>query len=189
MLLTSSALWIWVNLDCYSKRILRIISHNLTLWTYFSILFFLYCLGNHLRGAICKYQKYAYIYPPKNQNYLLEGKPLVVQASPAKYSRNPSASVYQLALVWEAVFDFSGFFWRLFHCICPFHDGWFMSSSAHTTLSVQQFLTKNGWPHVPPSLFTHLVPTNFFHFPGWKKSSKGNILPMWKRWNKTWQKH
>ena len=75
------------------------------------------------------------------------------------------------------------FFWRLFQCVCPFHDGGFTSAPAHTTLNVQQFLTKNGMrPYSPQA-------TLLFCFPGWKKASKGNILPMWKRWNKKWQKH
>ena len=46
------------------------------------------------------------------------------------------------------------FFWRLFQCVCPFHDGWFMSAPARTALSVQQFLTQNGvtpTPHPPYS--------------------------------------
>ena len=39
------------------------------------------------------------------------GRPLVVQASPlGECSRNPSVSVYQLALLWEAVFSFSEYF-------------------------------------------------------------------------------
>ena len=51
--------------------------------------------------------------------------------------------------------------------------------------SVQQFLTKKSMtpkPHPPYS--PYLTRSNFFSFPGWKKSSKGNILLMWKRWNK-----
>ena len=67
------------------------------------------------------------------------------------------------------------FFWRLFQCLCPFHDGWFTSAPAHTVLNVQQFLTKNQHePRVPPSLFTqsHLEQF-FFCFPRWKKVLKG----------------
>ena len=62
--------------------------------------------------------------------------------------------MYQLALLWEAVFNFSEFFWRLFQCVCPFQDGRFTSTPAHTELSVQQFLTKNcmtPMPHPPYS--------------------------------------
>ena len=69
-------------------------------------------------------------------------------------SRNPSVSVHQLALLWEAAFAVSDFFfWRLFQCVCPFHDGWFVTSPAHTALSVQQFLTKNGVTPMPHPLY------------------------------------
>ena len=78
---------------------------------------------------------------------------------------------------------FSEFFWRLFQHVCPFHEGWFTRIPAHTALSVQQFLTKNGMvpgPHPPYS--PDLTPSNFFFcFPRWKTSSKGNILPIWKK--------
>ena len=37
---------------------------------------------------------------PKNQSYILEGRPRVVQASPtSECSRNPSVSVHQLLLL------------------------------------------------------------------------------------------
>ena len=66
---------------------------------------------------------------------------------------------------------------------CPFHDGWLTSATAHTTLSVQQFLSKKCMPHPPYS--QDLAPSNFLCVPWMKtKSSKGNIFPMWKRWNK-----
>ena len=124
--------------------------------------------------------------PETPQNYLLEGRPLVVQTSPrGECSRNPPVSVHQLALLWEAAFGFSDFFffWRLFQHICPLHDGWFTSAPAHTTLSVQQFLTKNGmFPMSQPPYSPDLALSDFFFcFPRWKKSSKGNILLMWKR--------
>ena len=81
------------------------------------------------------------------------------------------------------------FFWRPFQHVWPFHDGWFTSAPAHTVLSVQQFLTKNGMTPVPqPPYSTDLNLSDFFLFPTMKKSSKGNILPMWKRWNKKRQK-
>ena len=48
--------------------------------------------------------------PPPKHNYLREGRPLIIQASPlGQCSRNPSVPVYQLVL-WEAAFSFSGFF-------------------------------------------------------------------------------
>ena len=84
------------------------------------------------------------------------------------------------------------FFWRLFQWVCPFHDRWFASAPAHTTLSVQQFLTKNDMTHIPqPSYSPDLAPGNVISspLPPWKKPSKGNVLLMWKRWNKKGQKH
>ena len=105
-------------------------------------------------------------------------------------SRNLSVSVYQLVMLWEAVFGFSEFFWRLFQSICPFHDGWFMSAPIHTTLSVQQFLTRSGMTPIPhPPYPPDLTLSNFFCFPRWIKPSKGNFLLMWKRWTQKWQKH
>ena len=47
----------------------------------------------------------------KIQNCLWEGRPLVVYASPVgECSRNPSVSVYQLALLWEVAFSSHTFF-------------------------------------------------------------------------------
>ena len=98
-------------------------------------------------------------------------------------SRNPPESVYQLILLWEAVF--SEFFWRLFQCICPFHDGWFMCTPAHTCWVFSSFWQKWRVPHAPPSLFTWSCPKwLFFLTLDEKNCSKGNILLMWKRWNK-----
>ena len=72
-------------------------------------------------------------------------------------------SVYQLTVLWEAGFGFCEFFWWLFQRVCPFHEGWFMSSTAHTTLSVQQFLTQNGMnPVTHPPYSPNLVLSNFF---------------------------
>ena len=70
--------------------------------------------------------------------------------------------MYQLVLLWEAASDFSESFWRLFQCVCPFHDGWLTSSPADTLLSVQQFLTKNGMTPVPHSPYLpDLAPSDF----------------------------
>ena len=88
-------------------------------------------------------------------------------------SQNPSASVYQLALLWEAAFGSSEFFWRLFQRVCPSHDRWFTSAPAHTKLSVQQFLTKNGMTPCP-TLPIHLIsPLERFLFFWMKKVLKG----------------
>ena len=62
--------------------------------------------------------------------------------------------------------------------VCPFHDWWFMSTPAHTELSVQQFLTKNDMIScAPPSLFTPSHPHwLFFLFPRKKKVLKGKCF-------------
>ena len=100
----------------------------------------------------------------QKQNYIGQRVPCSRRLLLGECSRNPSMSVYHLALLWEAVFGFSGFFLKtLFQCICPFPDGWFMNIPAHTVLSVQQFLTKNVMPH-PPSLFTWSHPQWLFLF-------------------------
>ena len=55
------------------------------------------------------------------------------------------------------------FFWRLFQHVCPFHDGWFMSTPAHTALGVQQCLIKNSMTPVPhPPYSPDLTLSNFF---------------------------
>ena len=93
-------------------------------------------------------------WPPKIQNYLLEGGPLVDRLPQlGGCSRNPSVSLWQLALLWEAVLGFSDSFLKTQH-MCPFHDGWLPRAPAHTLLSVQQFLPKMARPQAPPSLFT-----------------------------------
>ena len=73
-------------------------------------------------------------------------------------SRSPPAGVRQL---WEAVFG-------------PLHDGWFTRAPAHTSLGIQQFLTKNSktpMPHPPYS--PNLMPSDFFLFPQMKKFLTG----------------
>ena len=100
--------------------------------------------------------------------------PIVVQASPqGECSRYPSVSVYHLVVLWEAAFSFSELFLKT-QCVCPFHDGWFMSTPAHWAFS--RFL--------PPSQFTQSHLDQRFLVSRWKNVSKGNILLMWKRWNK-----
>ena len=57
----------------------------------------------------------------KNQNYLLEVRPLVVQAPPlGEYSWNPSVSLYQLVVLQEAAFGFSEFFENSFSAFTHF---------------------------------------------------------------------
>ena len=93
--------------------------------------------------------------------------------------------MYQLALLWEAVFGFSEFFlkilsqhlpisqWLIYEHTCPHH--------AECSAVFDQKMTP--MPHTPYA--PDLTPSDSFFFPQMKKSSKGNILPMWKRQNKT----
>ena len=116
--------------------------------------------------------------PSKKCNKLsVGGQALVVQASPLdECSRNPSVSVCQLVVFWEAVLGFSGFFWRLFQCVGPFHDGWFTSTPAHTVLSVQQLLPPEGMTPMPhPPVLTPKQP--FFVFLNEKSPQRGTFCP------------
>ena len=123
--------------------------------------------------------------PPK-WNYFLEGKPLVIQASPlGECPRNPSVSVYQLVVLWEVAFGPSEFFFKasmhltvLWWVICE-------HTCPHHTESSAVFDQKWHDPSIPPSLFTLSLPKwQFYVSPGEKKSSKESILSVQKRWNK-----
>ena len=53
---------------------------------------------------------------------------------------------------------------------CPFHDGWFTHTPAHTALSVQQFLTKSGMIPMPhPPYLPDLTLSKFFCLFPWMK--------------------
>ena len=101
-------------------------------------------------------------------------------------SRNPSVSVYQLALLWEAAFSFSEFFLKT-PSMC-FRTSWWVSyvhTCPHLSECSAVFDQKRYDSHAPPSLFSWSHPKQLFLvFPRWKKSSKANVFPMWKRWNK-----
>ena len=92
--------------------------------------------------------------PPQTLNFFWRAGPLWYRLPPLdKCSRDPSVLMYQLSgccerLCWA-------FFWRLVQRVCPFHDGWFTITPAHTALITQQFLTKKqNDPRALPSLFT-----------------------------------
>ena len=104
-------------------------------------------------------------------------------------SRNPSVPVHQLVVLWKERFGFSEFFLKT-QQICPFHDGWLTTAPVHITLSVKQFLTKNDMTPLPhPPYSPDLILSDYVFCPRWKILSKGNILPIWKKWNEKWQKH
>ena len=118
----------------------------------------------------------------KNRNYFLEGSSLVVaQASSARwvFSEPMCISVLADTVVRGCVRLQWIFFGRLLTLLS-------ISMMGNTPkVSVRQFLTKNSttpMPHPPCSL--DLAQSDFFLLPWWKKSSKGIVLPMWKRWNK-----
>ena len=105
----------------------------------------------------------------------------------AEYSKNPSVAVCQLVVLWEAAFSFSDFFflktlsthwpiswWVIYKHTCP-----------QCVECSAVFDQKQHDPHAPPSLFTRSVPKWLYFVPlDFKKSSKENVLPMWKRWKK-----
>ena len=130
--------------------------------------------------------------PPKPWNYLLEGGPLVVQASPTTWvfwetiCYGVSAGGVVRGCVWSQ--------WLVFGDSTSLPISWqvIMSAPAHTALSVQQFLIKNGMTSVPhPPYIPDLTLRDFFVCVslGEKNPQRGNVLPMWKKWNKKWQKH
>ena len=100
----------------------------------------------------------------KKRNYLLEGGPLVVQAAPlGECSRNPSVSVHQLVLLWEAAFGFGEFFWRLFST--PLLISWWVvykSTCLHQAECSAVFEQKQHDPCASLSLFTKFCPE--WHF-------------------------
>ena len=99
-------------------------------------------------------------------------------------SRNPSVSVYQLVLLWEAAsVNFLGRLSTHFlisrQVICECTQPHCIECSA--------VLTKNGMTPLPqPPYSPDLVLSNssFVCFPGWKNFSKGNVLLIRKRRNK-----
>ena len=105
-------------------------------------------------------------------------------------SRNPSVIVCKLVL-WEFAFGFSEFFWRLSkHLLISWWVIYECTCSQCTELSP---VLDQTWPdlHILPNLSTWFCPEHFFLllFPQMKKSSKENVFPLWKRRNKTLQKH
>ena len=111
----------------------------------------------------------------KPQNYILEGGPLIVQASSARWVfYKPSCISVPAGLVVRGCVWLQWIFLRT-QCICPFHE-WFMNTSVHTALSVQQFLTKNGMTPVPhPPYSPSLTLSKYFLFLWMEKVLKGKL--------------
>ena len=88
---------------------------------------------------------------PQNRNYLLEGGCLVVQVPPlGEWSRKPSVSVYQLALLWEAMFGLSDFlFENSFNMFAHFILG---NLQVHLPIPhwiLSRFWPQMAWPQCP----------------------------------------
>ena len=93
-----------------------------------------------------------------------------------EYSGNPSVSVYQLALLWEAAFVFSELFlknlstrlpiswWVIYKHTCPHH----------CAQGSEVFDWKMAWTPCPTLPIHPISPwVTFVCFPGWKKILKG----------------
>ena len=89
--------------------------------------------------------------------------------------------------LWETVLAFSEFFRIPFQCIRLFHDRWFTSSLANTSLSMQQVLTQNGMNPMPyPPYTPDLDPRRLFVcLFSWTKGQKGPQKKMFSRWGRS----
>ena len=97
-------------------------------------------------------------------------------------SRNPSVSVYRPASLGEAAHSFSEFFFEDSPNVFAHFMMGDLQAHLPTQHCVQQFSPKMAGPPCPTLPTPDLTPRDFFFcFPGGKKSSKGNILPMWRR--------
>ena len=88
-------------------------------------------------------------------------------------SRNPSVSLYQLELLWEAVFGFSEFVWKILSMHLPI--SWWViyeRTCPHCTECSVVFDQKQHDPCAPPNLAL----SDFFLFPWMKKVLKGKCF-------------
>ena len=112
--------------------------------------------------------------PPK-WNYLLEGEPLVIYKLPplGECSRNPSVSVYQLALLWEAAFCFSEFFLKTLSTCLPI-SWWVVIYESTPCWVFSSFWLKMAWPLCFTLPIHPFSPgATFVLFPRMKKVLKG----------------
>ena len=119
---------------------------------------FLVCMERKHIYANTKIFAYMYI-PLQNQNYLLQGRLLVVQASPTECSRNPSVSVCQLVLLWEAEFSFSKIFLEDSFNVFPH----LMMGDLRVHLPTSHWVFSSFWPKnrltwVPHPLYSPILP-------------------------------
>ena len=104
----------------------------------------------------------------KTHNYLLAGNKSRLPPL-GECCRNPSVSVYQLVMLWEAVFGFNTFFWRL-NMFAHFMMGylWVCLPTLHWVLSTSW--PKTAWPPCPTLPIHPISPKATFLFPWMEKS-------------------
>ena len=117
--------------------------------------------------------------PKKNSIIFWRAGPLHYRLAPlGKCSRNPSVSVYQVAIVvrgsvWLQWIFLEDFFNAFAHFMMG--DVWAHLTTLHWVFSV--FDQKQHGPYAPPSLFTQLCPKwLFFLFPQIQKVVKGKCF-------------
>ena len=95
---------------------------------------------------------------------------------------------YQLVVFWEAAFGFSEFFFGdSCNAFAHFMMGDLWAFLPTLCWVFTSFWTKMAWPPCPTLPIHPISLWVIFFPPDEKMSSKGNILLMWKRWNKKWQ--
>ena len=130
--------------------------------------------------------------PKKNQNYLLEGGTLVVQASPGKWVfEEPICIGRPPGIVVRGCVWLQWIFLKT-QCFCPFHHGWFRSAPAYTTLRVQHFLTKDNMTPRPCLILPiHPISSQLTFFVSQDEESPQKKTFYWCGWGETkkLQKH
>ena len=118
---------------------------------------------------VCIWQKWKHklkkIYdrgPQKKRIYLLEGGCFIVQAPPTRWVFPEPICVSGPAGVVVKGCIHLQWILRIFQHICSFCCGWFTSIPAHTTVSVQQFLTKNDITPGPALPIYQILPWAMF---------------------------
>ena len=117
----------------------------------------------------------------RNQNYILEGGTLVVQASRlGECSRNPSVSVYQLVLFWDTVFSFSEYFFEdSFKAFAQFMMGDLGAHLPTPHWVFSSFLPKKSWLPLPLFTLSHLE-WLFFVFLDEKRPQREMFCQCWR---------
>ena len=123
----------------------------------------------------------------KTQYYILAGGCLVVQASPAMLMfKEPICISVPAGIVVRGCAWLQWIFLKTISMHLPI-SGWVICEctwphSAECSAVFDQKMAQPPCPTLPIHLISPRV--TFFQFPQMKKSSKGSILPIWRRWNK-----